>query len=102
MRHPLAAAALAVLVVGSSAACAIDGANVGCQQKSCHLKLSEGGSMSLNGQKFSVEHIDAGQVVFGADGFNLVLSKGTDLHIGSFDVHLGDTSGNSANVDVTS
>jgi len=83
------------------AACAgPDDADAGCAKSTCHLRLREGGSVSLGGQEFSVEHVDDDSVTLSADHFGITLRKGLSVGIGKFHLTMGQTQGGAASVDV--
>jgi hypothetical protein len=76
--------------------------SAGCAGKhSCQLSVSDGGSLTLDGQKLTVEHLDDNTVTFGSHGIDLTLSRNTDLSFGRYHLHFGGTAGSSVSIDVS-
>lgn len=90
-----------VLVGGGAIAGCSDSGDAGCASSTCHLTLKEGESLTLNGQKFTIDRIDDDHVTFDSHGVSFVLNKNTDLGLGRYHLHLGGINGASASVDMT-
>ena len=91
---------MVLLGAGAVAGCSGSG-DAGCADSTCHLTLKEGESLTLNGQKFTIDRIDDDHVTFDSHGVSFVLNKNTDLGLGRYHLHLGGINGASASVDMT-
>jgi predicted small secreted protein len=76
-------------------------AGCGAHKGECQVSLSDGGSLSLDGQKLTVERLDHDTVTFDAHGIDLTLSRSTDLSFGRYHLHFGGTTGSSVSIDVS-
>lgn len=100
MRRLVSVAVLMLLGGGLLAGCDED-PSLGCGSNTCHMSLSEGGSLTLDGQKLTVKRLDDNQVTFDSHGFDLTLSKATDISFAGYHLHFGGSSGSSVNIDVS-
>ncbi|MBC3839804.1 hypothetical protein GXW82_04815 [Streptacidiphilus sp. 4-A2] len=100
MRRTAALIAL-VLAGGGLVAGCTDSAGAGCATGTCQVSLSEGGSLTLDGQKLTVAHLDHNTITFDTHGIDLTLNRSTDLSFGRYHLHLGGSAGSSVSVDVT-
>jgi hypothetical protein len=80
--------------------CGADDTDIGCSKSVCHLHLKEGGSLTLAGQKFSIEKVDDDSITLAADHFGLTLKKGLSVGFGKYHLTMGQTDDGSASVDV--
>ncbi|QMU70732.1 hypothetical protein [Streptacidiphilus sp. P02-A3a] len=100
MRRLVSVIALVLACGGLTAGCTGD-ASAGCASGDCHLSLSEGGSLTLDGQKLTVKRLDDDTVTFDSHGIDLTLSRSTDLSFGRYHLHFGGTDGSSVKIDVS-
>ncbi len=99
MRRALAVAVLMAASAGLTAGCS--DADASCKTGNCRLTLTDGGSLTLDGQTLTVKRIDDDHITFDSHGVDLTLSRTTELAFGRYHLTFGRVDGGSATVDVS-
>ncbi|MCX4745812.1 hypothetical protein OG455_09795 [Kitasatospora sp. NBC_01287] len=91
---------LIAAIVLATNGCDRNGVELGCQAPVCHLDVHDGSSVTIAGQKLSVEAIDGNSVKLDSHGVTITLSKDVSVGIGRYHLHLEKVESGSADITV--